>query len=422
MIRKTKNRILRKLFHKQGVMSVAELQPARDYIAGFWKHLKRTNIVSKDTLIGVPHPYLVPSYDPNSTFTFDEMYYWDSYFMVQGMLKDQKNKELVTGILDNLFHLIDQYGMVPNANKTFLLAHSQPPLLTSFIFDVYEAYSLDKRWFEQAIKYAKKEYETVWMGTQKPYDHLVHKGLSRYYDINVVHDLAEAESGWDMTTRFGRKCLDYLPIDLNVYLYKYESDFEKAAELLNKPEEAKQWHAKALKRKKTINELMWSDRRASFFDYNYKKESQSQVASLAAYTTLWAGLATKEQAVKLVKDLNRFEFKGGLATTEDSALQLILSQKTAAQWAYPNGWAPLHFFVVLGLERYGYHKEAERIAKKLLKTNLNWFTMHGEFLEKYNVVDPDKPPVEGLYPSQTGFGWTNAVFERFCQDYIDDKS
>ena len=44
-----------------------------------------------------------------------------------------------------------------------------------------------------------------------------------------------------------------------------------------------------------------------------------------------------------------------------------------------------------------------------------------EILEKYNVVQPDKPPAKGVYPSQTGFGWTNAVFERFCQEFIDDN-
>jgi neutral trehalase len=56
---------------------------------------------------------------------------------------------------------------------------------------------------------------------------------------------------------------------------------------------------------------------------------------------------------------------------------------------------------------------------KWLKTNLNWFSENKVFLEKYNVVNPDKPPIKGVYPSQTGFGWTNAVFERFCKDYID---
>jgi alpha,alpha-trehalase len=81
----------------------------------------------------------------------------------------------------------------------------------------------------------------------------------------------------------------------------------------------------------------------------------------------------------------------------------------------------LHFIVVRGLQKYGYHKEARRIALKWINTNLQWFNKHGVFLEKYNVVQPDKPPMKGLYPSQTGFGWTNSVFERFCAEFIDNK-
>jgi alpha,alpha-trehalase len=92
------------------------------------------------------------------------------------------------------------------------------------------------------------------------------------------------------------------------------------------------------------------------------------------------------------------------------------------QWAYPNGWAPLQLMVIKGLERYGYHADARRIALKWLKNNNDWFIRHGHFLEKYNVAQPSKPPMKGLYPSQTGFGWTNAVFEKLCRDYIDEKA
>jgi alpha,alpha-trehalase len=56
---------------------------------------------------------------------------------------------------------------------------------------------------------------------------------------------------------------------------------------------------------------------------------------------------------------------------------------------------------------------------KWLKGNLKWFNEHHIFLEKYNVVAPDKPPIKGVYPSQQGFGWTNAIFERLCREYVD---
>ncbi len=419
MIRKTKNAILNKL-KQHTVLTADDVAAARHYIEHFWVNLERYHPHDEDTLIGLPNAYLVPAHDPTSSFNFDEMYYWDSYFMVQGMLSDPTKKALVMGILENLFALLKRYKMIPNASRTYLMGRSQPPLLTSFIFDVYEAYGLDKRWLAQAINYAKAEYEVVWMGDQKPFWHQVYRGQSRYFDVNVLDDLAEAESGWDMTPRFNRHCLDYVPIDLNTFLYKYETDFARAAQILGAIDEQARWEEAAERRKKVINELMWSKLRGGYFDYNYKKLRRSQVASLAAYVPLWAGLASADQAKSLVRNLSRFEFAGGLATTEDIAIKQTLPQKTPMQWAYPNGWAPLHFFVVQGLKRYGYEKDASRIAFKWLKTGNEWFKNHGVFLEKYNMAQPTKISTEGVYPSQTGFGWTNAIFERFCQDYIDN--
>jgi len=70
------------------------------------------------------------------------------------------------------------------------------------------------------------------------------------------------------------------------------------------------------------------------------------------------------------------------------------------------------------MERYGYHEQAERIARKWINANLVQFEATGEFYEKYNVVKIEDEPVEGVYPSQSGFGWTNAVFSYFCQKYL----
>jgi alpha,alpha-trehalase len=266
------------------------------------------------------------------------------------------------------------------------------------------------------------EYQTVWIGTRKPNERLVHKGLSRYYDINHLHDLAEAESGWDMTPRFGRKALNYLPVDLNALLYKYETDFARTARMFDDKREAAKWEQAAETRKAIMNELMWDRVRGLHYDYNYVKERRGNISSLAAYFPMWAGMVTEKQAAAMVKALRRFENKGGLATTDNLPLGQYVPGSMPVQWAFPNGWAPLQFIVIEGLLKYGYHEDAKRLAMKWLKTNLDWFNAHGVFLEKYNVVNPEKPPQKGVYPSQTGFGWTNAVFERFCQQFIDQQS
>lgn len=399
-------------------LTAEQVKPALEYIENYWKNLTRSNTKDSGSLIGLPNPYLVPSYAAGHEFDYDEMFYWDSYFMVQGLL-DEKHEKLVMGILDNLLFMFGRYQIIPNSSHTYMTSRSQPPLLTSFIFDVYEAYDPGKRWLKEKMTVAQAEYEKVWMGTRKPHARQIYRGLSRYYDFNYLHDLAEAESGWDMTPRFGRKCLNYLPVDLNCLLYKYETDFAAAAQILGDRQQKKHWESAAAARKATIDELMWSDLRGLYYDYNYVKENRGSVSSLAAYYTLWAGLADDKRAKKLVNGLKRFENKGGLATTDALQIGQLVPGSMPAQWAYPNGWAPLHFIVVKGLQRYGYEKEARRIAMKWLSTNLEWFNRHGVFLEKYNVVQPEKPPLKGLYPSQTGFGWTNAVFQRFCQDFIE---
>lgn len=394
------------------------VRSARGYIKNYWPKLLRDNPTDDETLIGLPHPYLVPSYEQGHEFDFNELYYWDSYFMALGLMTPE-NKDLVLGILENLLFMFEKFGIIPNASRTYMLSRSQPPLLTSFILDAYKAYGLDKDWLSRAIRIAQAEYKTVWMGKTKPNARQIFQGLSRYYDINYLHDLAEGESGWDKTTRFSHRCMDYLPIDLNCLLYKYERDFAYAERLLGNEEAAVHWEQVAHVRRMKINELMWSDLRGFYYDYDYTKKKRGNVESLAAYYTLWAGVASEKQAAKLVSALRRFENKGGLATTSATALSQYVQSGPPVQWAYPNGWAPLHYMVIKGLQRYGYKQEAERVAKKWLNCNLRWFNKHGVFLEKYNVVQLDKPPARGLYPSQVGFGWTNSVFELLCKEFID---
>ncbi|MGD0284254.1 MAG: trehalase family glycosidase [Candidatus Saccharimonadales bacterium] len=399
-------------------LSAEDVSAAREYIAKYWSNITFYHPKSCNSQLGLPKPYLVPAFHPNNEFDFNELYYWDSYFMIQALL-DEKHRELVLGIAEDLLLLFHRFGIIPNASRTYLTGHSQPPFLTSIIFDIYGAYNLDNSWLKKGIDIAKEEYAHVWMGTAKPNARKVYKGLSRYYDINYLNDLAEAESGWDMTTRFNRRALNYLPIDLNSLLYKYEVDFAQAAYILGNKSEAKKWEDTAKQRQSIINKLMWNKGRGAFYDYDYKKEKRSSINSLASYYPLWSGLATNEQAFKLARNLKRFEHQGGLATTDTLPFGKFITGTLPTQWAYPNGWAPLHYIVVKGLQKYGYQKDAYRIAMKWLKTNLNWFNNHGEFLEKYNVIQPLKPPVNGLYPNQTGFGWTNAVFEYFCQEFID---
>jgi len=113
---------------------------------------------------------------------FNEMYGWDSYFIVRGLVEDQRI-ELARGMVENFFFEIEHYGAVLNANRTYYLTRSQPPFLTSMILAVYDAQRVagkeDRAWLERAYGYAARDY-SLW--TREP--HLAGTtGLSRYYDF-----------------------------------------------------------------------------------------------------------------------------------------------------------------------------------------------------------------------------------------------
>jgi alpha,alpha-trehalase len=262
---------------------------------------------------------------------------------------------------------------------------------------------------------AKEEYRTVWMGVAHPNWRDVFNGLSRYYQIDVLDDLAEAESGWDMNTRFDRQCLSYIPVDLNALLFKYEKDFERAATILGDNDEAHEWAKRAAKRQATVREYLWDEEKGFYFDYNFMTGKLGNVWSLAGFFPLWAGMVNEADAARIMANLDKFEFDGGLST---SAAKPHIKMRLPTQWAYPNGWAPLELVAIEGMKRCGYNNDAERVARKWISGNLVKFEEQGEFIEKYNVVDIHDEPVEGVYPSQLGFGWTNAVFVRLAKDFL----
>lgn len=403
-------------------MSDPVVKDALREIKNRWKGLTQHNTLDKGTLIGLPHPYVIPSALSKSGLSFGEQYYWDTYFVALGMTEPE-HQELVEGMLENLIYLNKRFSLIPNASRMYMTGRSQPPILTSLIFHVYDTYDKSIDWLHIRIKSALSEYTNVWTSTSHPTWHNVHCGLSRYYDVNNLHDLAEAESGWDMTTRFERKCLDYLPIDLNSLLYKYEVDFARYESLAKNAEASERWQSAAKTRKVAIDDLMWSKRRGAYFDFNYQKGDLGDVWSLATYYPMWVGMASEEQAAKLVKNLSKFEKEGGLTTTLRTVLDPTkVFGSLKVQWAYPNGWAPLHLIVIEGLRKYEYHDLADRITHKWIKTNLDWFAKHGEFIEKYNVVDPERPPVDGVYPLQSGFGWTNAVLFKLLNEQSKRES
>lgn len=425
-------------------MTKASLQ----YIDAYWDRIIRKPARRRihGHVFDIPRPYFIPNEKK-----FNTIYYWDSYFMMRGII-GTKRAWIMKDMVENFAYLFEKYQIIPNFSALASTGRSQPPFLSSMILDTYESYhpnhdvktaikklftsvskgtgSVNKVWLKEMIAVAKKEYANVWLDPQGLYYHSVDGyDLNRYgdRDIGYAHS-SELESGWDFTSRFYNRCDEFFPVDLNIFLYKYEKDFAKAARILDQPAEEEYWEQKSVERKRAINKYCWNDKEGFFYDYNYITKRQSIFLSLAGFTPLWAGLASPEQAARLVEKIPLFETKYGLViTTKNSlapkvdvsvipiryriAVREILEPK---QWDYPNIWPPLEYLTVIGLLRYGYVDVAQRIMKKSIAAQNIIFKKYGTFFEKISCLNGDITK-DFHYIGQSGFGWTNAIYYRYVQ-------
>lgn len=417
------------------------------YIDFYWDRIisKPTREKVKHRIITIPYSFVTPN-----DAKFKHIFYWDSFFMFQG-LRETRHEWIMKEMIENFAFLFERYAMIPNFNSPAAMGRSQPPFFSSMILDTYDSsihasglkksllsllaplfpkQIVNKKWLKQKIEIAKREYLSVWIDPDHFYNHSV-KGemLSRFgdRDVGYAHS-SELESGWDFTSRFYNRCDDFLPVDLNTYLYKYEKDFNRTARILGERRTITFWENKMKERREEINRLMWNEKKGFYFDYAYEEKKQSAFYSLAGFVPMWAGIPTKEQAEKIVKLLPLFETDYGLTITDKDSLapktslhaiphryrQAINAVITPKQWDYPNIWPPLEFLTVKGLLRYGFTDHAKRIMEKSLRAHANLYRTHKTFFEKINGATGEKSE-SYHYENQSGFGWTNAIFYQYIQ-------
>ncbi len=382
--------------------------PVLSHIESKWDALIRSNPDEHGTLIGLPFRYVVPS----DGAMFQEMYYWDSFFTSLGLV-NTKYENLVVETADNFAYLLGRFGLIPNASRYYFLSRSQPPFFTQQMMlawgvKVRQGDPQRKEWLARMVLLAEAEHFTVWLGTKQPHHRQIHRGLSRYFDINYLDMLASCESGWDHSNRCDDRWLEHLPIDLNCLLALRESDIASAHTILGNDAAAREWSARRDARVKTIRSLMWNADAQCYLDYDVSKRETNPTVSVAMFSALWAGVATPAQAKKMVATwFPKFLKRGGLVTS--------LKAKAGRQWAYPNGWAPLQWIAVEGLLRYGFATEAFEVMRRWCDMTAKVFSETGEMWEKLNVVTAKERTEEGLYGAITGFGWSNAVFVDFSR-------
>lgn len=393
----------------------------------------------RSSLIPLPKPYVVPG------GRFREVYYWDSYFTMLGLV-ESKRTDLIGNMLDNFAHLITTVGHIPNANRTYYLSRSQPPYFAAMV-GLY-ATATDT---SQALKYLDAmvaEYG-FWMdgasalkpGTANRRVVRMRDGalLNRFWDdrpeprpesyredFELGMKLPEAkreafyrnvraaaESGWDFSSRWMRdttdlrslETIDLVPVDLNSLMYHMERTIAALHRFRNRDGDAAaavKFTAAADARRTALLAVAWDAKSGFFYDVRWRNgERVTDRPTMAAAAPLFFGLATAEQGSAVAARLEReFLRPGGFVTS------LI---RSGQQWDAPNGWPPLQWVAMEGVRRYGRADLADLARDRWLALNRRTYASVGKMTEKYDVLDLSRPAGGGEYPTQDGFGWTNGV-------------
>ncbi|WMJ73028.1 alpha,alpha-trehalase TreF [Cytophagaceae bacterium ABcell3] len=408
----------------------------KEHIEQLWQVLKRKpDIEDGSSLIPLPYSYIVPG------GRFREIYYWDSYFTMLG-LEESGEDSLYFSMLNNFKHLIDQYGFVPNGNRTYYLTRGQPPFYALMVGHTADNYG--DQYLLKHLETLEKEYN-FWMSGSEGIDTIESayrriikmpdgEILNRYWDDTTSprpesyredvilaqqserdpKDLlrnirAACESGWDFSSRWfadGKNLssihiTELVPIDLNSLLYYSETLLSRGYGLAENTEKSRFYHNRSQNRKAAINKYCLDTLSGIYLDYNFVSKALSDKKTLASAVPLFLNIAdtmTAENTSVFIKE--HLLHKGGAVTT---------TLETEEQWDKPNGWAPLHYMTIEGLKNYGLHENAEEIANRWIETNMTIFNQSHKLTEKYNVVKPNIKGGGGEYPLQDGFGWTNAV-------------
>ena len=411
-------------------------QTLRQHIDGLWPVLTRTSETAEkwSSLLPLPKPYVVPG------GRFREVYYWDSYFTMLG-LAESGHWDKVADMVANFAYEIDTWGHIPNGNRSYYLSRSQPPFF-SLMVELLAKH--DGNALKTYLPQMEKEH-AYWMDgadSLQPGDAnkrvvKLRDGtlLNRYWDDNdtprpeswlddvttakknpnrpateIYRDLrSAAASGWDFSSRWMDnpqqlgtiRTTSIVPVDLNALMFKMEKLIAEGSKAAGDTAKSNQYDTEANARQKAIEKYLWNDKEGWYADYDLKSHKVRNQLTAAALFPLYVNAASHERATKMAAATqSRLLKPGGITTTTINSGQ---------QWDAPNGWAPLQWVAVEGLQNYGQEKVAMDVTWRFLSNVQHTYDKEKKLVEKYDITSTGTGGGGGEYPLQDGFGWTNGV-------------
>ncbi|XP_031633665.1 trehalase isoform X3 [Contarinia nasturtii] len=421
----------------------------------FWKQLGRqmTDDVAKNpdhySIIHVKNPVIVPG------GRFREFYYWDSYWIIQGLLQSEMYST-AKGMLENFLSIINRFGFIPNGGRIYYSERSQPPLLAGMI-KAYVEKTKDIDFMKMAVPILEREfyffynnhmvevkgYALAVYGDKstgpRPESYLEDILTAQYLETEKEKEAmwselkAGAESGMDFSSRWfikngtnegelkDLKCRSIVPVELNAILFwnaRIISDFHLMAQ---NPKKSAEFEQLAQEMYDAIQGVLWNEEAGAWFDYDLINQKPRPYFVPTNLSPLWTGAfntAEKEllskKVLKYINETGIDLFPGGVPNT------LIQSGE---QWDYPNVWPPMQYLLVEGLralETQEACKKSFEWASRWVRSNFIAYKSTRAMFEKYSAEESGGYGGGGEYEIQLGFGWSNGVILQLLSEYGQD--
>lgn len=408
------------------------------------------NDPSSYSFLPVPNPFIIPG------GRFREYYYWDSYWIIDGLLISGMN-EMARGMIDNFISVVKEIGFIPNGGRIYYLKRSHPPLLT-FMAHLYYHQTKNLTWLKQNIETLAQELE-FWNSRsvqvqrgERIYTLFQYKAVSKgprpesyredFLTASFFNDTAQqlqayvnlksgAESGWDFSNRwifdqFGGNLANLshiettrlIPVDLNAFLCGAFRNIAELYTVLGNSSQSSIWYNRFVEIRAATANILWNRRDNIWYDYDLKLFKHRRKFYPSNLAPLWAKCFQRQKGHKLGRHAVEYlrkecvlNYAGGVPSSLDN---------TGEQWDFPNAWAPLQDIVVRGLHNTKYPpalRVASTLAKKWVNSNMLAFQSTGAMFEKYDAGVAGKYGGGGEYEVQSGFGWSNGVALRFIYNY-----
>ena len=203
-------------------------------------------------------------------------------------------------------------------------------------------------------------------------------------------------------------------VDLNAYLYAEKGFLKSMAEVLGKTEDVKKYTEEAEFVREYVSKNMFDKESGYFYDLQINEDGSEKKLLVnrgkgpEGWIALWAKMATKEEADKVVENMldgNKFNTTVPFGTASQDNPSFSANQ----YWRGPV-WLDQALYGVEALQNYGYYDQAVTSAKKMFN-NAEGLMGDGPIRENYNPLTG-----EGLHTKN--FSWSASAFYLLYQNTL----